>query len=149
METLDQLGEMDIDHRVLNIFRYTLIKEYPPSLHRFVSDVEFHKFFFKGFKDNEVNQQVYEIVSKVCQSDSDPQQISLEKFNNLVSLYQVHPVLKKGHKNESEDVSQILKSANSERERNFERTAQTAKSTPVPNFCGEREYDQVLWDERV
>ena len=99
MNSLDELTDLDIDHRVLNLFRVTINKEYQSFQN--ISEMEFHKFWNQSFKPTETNDKVYMVLTKICACESDSAQISIEKFNNLVSLYQVHPALKKGEKNDS------------------------------------------------
>ena len=53
MNSLDELTDLDIDHRVLNLFRVTINKEYQSFQN--ISEMEFHKFWNQSFKPNETN----------------------------------------------------------------------------------------------
>jgi hypothetical protein len=48
MQALDELGELDVDNRVLNLFRITVNREYKSF--QTISEVEFHKFFYQSFR---------------------------------------------------------------------------------------------------
>jgi hypothetical protein len=64
----------------------------------------------------------------------------MEKLNNFVSLYQVHPVLKKGDKNTSEELSLVMNQA---LQNEMARTSHSTEKT------FERDYDQQLWSDKV
>jgi ureidoglycolate hydrolase len=53
MTSLDELTDLDIDHRVLNLFRVTINKEYQSFQN--ISEMEFHKFWNQSFKPTETN----------------------------------------------------------------------------------------------
>jgi hypothetical protein len=141
MKSLDELGDLDVDHRVLNLIRITLNKEFLSF--QTISDVEFHKFFYSSFKQNDTNDEVYRIMKNICASDVDDSQISLEKINNFVSLYQVHPVLKKGEKNSSEELHAVMHQALVQSESSKVINSKVTNSTSEKQF--ERDYDQMLW----
>ena len=65
----------------------------------------------------------------------------MEKFNNLVSLYQVHPALKKGDKNVSPGLQEVMNQATLQTE--MARTSHSTEKT------FDREYDQQLWFDKV
>ena len=53
MNSLDELTDLDIDHRVLNLFRVTINKEYQSFQN--INEIEFHKFWNQSFKPTETN----------------------------------------------------------------------------------------------
>ena len=64
----------------------------------------------------------------------------MEKLNNFVSLYQVHPVVKKGEKNSSQNLDVVMNQA---LQTEMARTSHSTEKT------FDREYDQQLWFEKV
>ena len=138
MEALDKVGELDIDARVLSLFRVTIDKEFEGF--SVITDAEFHKFFYNSFKQNDINDEVYDIMRGVCGCENDASQISLEKLGNFVSLYQVHPVLKRGDKNSSLVLQGVLR----QQAAGVAPSAGMTRAKPL-----ERDHDQVLWEEKV
>lgn len=69
MSSLDELTDLDVDHRVLNLFRVTINKEYQSFQN--ISELEFHKFYFNSFKASETNDQVYKVLTNICACESD------------------------------------------------------------------------------
>jgi hypothetical protein len=140
MESLDQMAKLEIDPKVLQLFKITLSKEF--EAFTIINDTEFHKQFYNSFNQSETNDQAYEVIRSVCFCESDPAQISLEKLANFVALYQVHPLLKKGDNFQTD--TQVLPGALAQVSKNSKNPSPNRAQGPLT-----RDHDAVLWQEKV
>jgi hypothetical protein len=102
MAALGQLDSLDADSRALNQFRISLFKEYADQ--EFISNGQYDSIAKQHFR---AGNMIVDVI-RAATSNADESEISLDKINELTNLFHQYPVLKKGDKNSSQGVNQVM-----------------------------------------
>ena len=99
LKPIQKLDQGNVDGRVLNLLKITVVKEFMPrkeiTFDQF--DIHYQMIFKQGSLGGE-----NEIIKEACKNEKGL--LSLSVFRDLCDLYNQYPVIKKGDKNNSEEL---------------------------------------------